>query len=145
MYVSGPMRGYPKFNFPVFDAVSAFLRHEGYEVDSPAEHDRECYSDIERWPGFLEGDTALCTKWFDLATALKWDLTRVSEDGGIVMLPGWERSEGARIERFVAECTGSLIYLATQCTARAWRITADVQRERMSVPVMKVAALAVEA
>lgn len=144
MYVSGPMRGYPKFNFPVFDAVAAFLRSEGYDVDNPAEHDRETQPGIEQWDGFAEGDISRCPL-FDYSTAMQWDLACVAQDQGIVLLPGWEASTGVRIERFVAEHTGSAIFLAHEYKPGRWGIKADPIRERMSVPAVKVAAMAVEA
>jgi len=41
LYVAGPMTGIPRFNFPLFDAVSAALRAQGYTIISPAETDHE--------------------------------------------------------------------------------------------------------
>lgn len=41
LYVAGPMTGIPHFNFPLFDAVSAALRGQGYTIISPAETDHE--------------------------------------------------------------------------------------------------------
>lgn len=141
-YVSGPMRGHRKFNFPVFDDVTATLRAAGHDVDNPADHDRETQPGIEQWDGFEDGDESRCML-FDLATALKWDLSCVARDEAIVMLPGWEQSTGARIERFVAEQTGSLIYLAlpspTQMFQHGWAIVPDQVRSRMTTPTVVAA------
>lgn len=41
LYVAGPMTGIPHFNFPLFDAVSAGLRADGFTIISPAETDHE--------------------------------------------------------------------------------------------------------
>lgn len=41
LYVAGPMTGIPHFNFPLFDAVSASLRADGFTIISPAETDHE--------------------------------------------------------------------------------------------------------
>ena len=37
IYVAGPMRGYPEFNFPSFHAAAAQLRAAGHTVFNPAE------------------------------------------------------------------------------------------------------------
>jgi len=126
------MRGHPKFNFPIFDAVTAVIRAQGIEVDNPAEHDRLTQPGIETWAGFDVGDEKQCPL-FDYATAMQWDLACVAQDELIVLLPGWETSTGARIERFVAEHTGSLIYLARK-GPNGWYVYPDVVRERMSTP-----------
>lgn len=41
LYIAGPMTGIPHFNFPLFDAVSASLRADGFTIISPAETDHE--------------------------------------------------------------------------------------------------------
>ncbi len=97
VYVSGPMRGYPGFNFDLFDEATAYLVSKGYDVFNPAAHDRETWPDIESWPGFAEGVPEKCPK-FDLEIAMAWDLARVRESDAIVLLPGYHRSSGARRE-----------------------------------------------
>jgi hypothetical protein len=104
-YLAGPMRGYPDFNFPMFDRVTAHLRSIGDEVVSPAEHDRETYPDIETWEGYTLGNTSLCPE-FSLREALLWDLTQIMECDGIVLLPGWEKSSGAAVEHALARALG---------------------------------------
>jgi hypothetical protein len=41
IYLAGPMRGVPLFNFPAFDAAAAALRKLGHTVFNPAERDNE--------------------------------------------------------------------------------------------------------
>jgi hypothetical protein len=41
VYVAGPMRGIPEFNFPAFNAAAAKLRAAGHHVFNPAERDNE--------------------------------------------------------------------------------------------------------
>lgn len=110
-YLAGPMSGIPQFNFPAFDAGAAELRALGYEVVSPAEMDDPASrkaamespdgapgsgsSDGETWGDFLARDVKLIA------------------DGGIeaiFVLPGWERSRGARLETMVAHLVGIYVY-----------------------------------
>lgn len=111
LYVAGPMRDYPQFNFPLFDSVTEELRAQGHTILNPAEHDRAAYKGIEQWPGFANGDIALCPE-FNFHDAMRWDLSKVIQCDGIVLLPNWEASSGARTERFTAEQTGRQVYLA---------------------------------
>lgn len=94
------MRGYPLLNFPMFDAASTFLRAQGYEVVSPAEHDREV--------GFDETKNSL--EGFDLQAAFAWDIQTVLNSDAIALLPGSEESEGARLERKIAEMCGKQVF-----------------------------------
>src|SRR5262245_23383467 len=40
IYIAGPMRGYPSYNFPAFDEAEAALTAGGWRVLSPAAMDR---------------------------------------------------------------------------------------------------------
>jgi nucleoside 2-deoxyribosyltransferase len=103
LYIAGPMRGLKEFNFPAFDATAARLRAKGHEVVSPAEMDREAYGDMEKIIEIAKKPDA--TKEFmsrDLAAMLGCD--------GILMLPGWGRSEGACIEALVAAMCGMPVF-----------------------------------
>ena len=90
IYLSGPMRGYDRNNFPAFDRAAAFLRGCGYEVFNPAERDRETYG-----PEIEFGDV----KGFDIRDVLGADLRWICQHAdGIAMLYGWENSKGAKAE-----------------------------------------------
>jgi hypothetical protein len=110
IYVAGPMRGLPQFNFPAFDAAAEELRAEGWEVHNPAEHDREMYPDMESWGGWANGDASDCPG-FSLSDAMVWDLDKVIHSDAIVLLPGWSSSQGATLEFEVARACGKDIYL----------------------------------
>ena len=75
LYLAGPMRGYPQFNFPAFHAYAKMLREQGHTVFSPAEKDIERHgTDISA--DNATGDESLAAKQhgFNLRVALAEDL-----------------------------------------------------------------------
>jgi hypothetical protein len=91
IYLAGPMRGIPEFNFPAFAAASAKLRAAGHEVFNPAEKGAE--SELIETPDLSE-QLAFRRKVFGLDTA--WICAHAD---AIYLLPGWQRSSGAQAER----------------------------------------------
>lgn len=109
----------PEFNFPLFDEVEAALRRQGHDVISPAEHDRQVLMEKrglrpEDVPGYYEGDAAKYAESIGLIhDLLAWDFHVIMDEAtGIVMLPDWEHSTGARAERLVAEAVARTVYFA---------------------------------
>lgn len=106
IYLAGPMRGIPNFNFPAFDHAAAKLRLQGFEVFSPAERDRKAYGQgIENNP---TGDEALvtnpaCTINDCMSADCEW-ICRHAD--AIALLPGWEKSSGANAELALAKALG---------------------------------------
>lgn len=100
IYLAGPMRGIPEFNFPAFYAAADKLRAEGHEVFSPAERDNARHgTDISK--GNATGDEAQATRdhGFNLRDALGIDLAWICKEAeAIALLPGWETSKGASAE-----------------------------------------------
>lgn len=98
LYLAGPMRGYPDFNFPAFHLGAQKLRAAGYEVFSPAERDLNRDGDVfTGTDGNLEKLEA--ATGFSLRQALKDDVDFICEHAdGVALLPGWEASEGAKAE-----------------------------------------------
>lgn len=102
LYVAGPMTGYPKFNYPAFDAAAKDLRQRGFKIVSPAELDDPKTRELalaspdgapgsgshnnETWGDFLARDVKLVADQVD----------------GIAVIPGWQNSKGARLETFIA-------------------------------------------
>ncbi|MEM5817103.1 MAG: DUF4406 domain-containing protein [Desulfitobacterium hafniense] len=78
VYISGPMTGYPDYNFPAFMAAEAKLQELGYEVINPA---RIKHIDKKNW--------SLC---------MRQAATEMLKADQVATLPGWHRSCGARIE-----------------------------------------------
>ncbi len=82
IYLAGPMRAYPDFNFPEFHKYAALLRAEGHEVFNPAEL------------GLPQSDMRAI-----LAVELDW-ICREAE--AVALMPGWSQSLGARAEAALA-------------------------------------------
>lgn len=82
IYVAGPMTGYPELNFPAFHAAAATLRAQGHHVENPAE---------------INGDTT--AQWLD---CMRQDIARLVTCDAVYLLPGWEKSRGARVEHGLA-------------------------------------------
>lgn len=103
IYLAGPMQGYPQFNFPRFHAVARALRAHGHYVFSPAEKDIERHgTDISlRNPGDIR--QAQTQHGFNLRQALYEDLEFIClEANRVVLLPGWEKSNGSQAEHRTA-------------------------------------------
>lgn len=103
LYTAGPMSGLPQFNYPAFIKVAERLRSNGHEVVSPAELDDpdDRAAALASPDGHMLAYTGATRKtWGDF---LARDVKLLADDGieGIVVLPGWERSRGARLETFV--------------------------------------------
>jgi len=102
IYVAGPMSGYPLWNFPAFDQASQFIRSLGYRAVSPAELDRQV--------GFDETDPDVVFDETDWAEAMRRDYAALLLCDAIALLPGWELSRGAKLERAFAELIGHPVF-----------------------------------
>lgn len=105
VYVAGPMQGVPEFNFPLFHAVAWALRLDGHKVFNPAERDIDRHGGIDISKGNNEGSLAKAkgTHGFSLRAALADDTNFIClEADWIVLLPGWEKSNGAQAEHRLA-------------------------------------------
>lgn len=103
IYLAGPMRGVPDFNFPAFDEATRVLRKDGWDVFSPADHDRKNGFD----PKGLTGHEDLAGLGFDLRKALSADLEFITTKAdAVAVLGGWQYSSGARAEVATAHALG---------------------------------------
>jgi nucleoside 2-deoxyribosyltransferase len=109
LYLAGPMRGKPQFNFPLFDSVAATLRGKGFTVISPAELDdpdtrRLALNSPDGEAGeFFNGQT--------FGDFLGRDIKEVLDNAdGVALLPGWRQSTGACIEAYAANKQGKPLY-----------------------------------
>ncbi len=85
IYISGPMRGFPDLNFPAFDAARDIINARGDKAISPADLDRKY------------GHCSLSREY-----ATRDTLAILHECNGLYLLDGWEWSDGAAAEFFLA-------------------------------------------
>lgn len=117
IYIAGPMTGYPRFNFPLFETVAKNLRLQGHIVVSPHELDsqetrRDAWASkdgkvtqaMESWGECLARDVKLLADGHH-----RGDETDTID--AIALLPNWEKSRGARLEAFVGLLTGKSYYV----------------------------------
>lgn len=101
LYLCGPMTGYADLNHPAFYAAEEELKSKGYEVINPARMDEDLGLDPHK--GVMEPDF--------LKDAAKRDLEAVMACDGIVLLPDWEVSKGAKAELATAQWLDKKVYL----------------------------------
>lgn len=98
IYLAGPMRGKPLFNFPAFDEAADHLRRAGHDVFNPADRDRDAGFDPSR---------SIEEQRFSVADAMRADVTWiVNRAQAVAVLPGWQDSTGASLEVSLARYLG---------------------------------------
>lgn len=109
-YLAGPMTGYPQFNIPLFECVTAELRAAGYTIVSPVELDSTIVREVAlaSADGALENNQIAGETWGEI---LARDVRLVADKvDGVIVLPRWNYSRGARLEVFVALLCSKPIY-----------------------------------
>lgn len=112
IYLAGPMRGYKDFNFPAFFEAEDDLTSQGHTVFNPARRDVEAHG-----PEVCKSETGdladIAHVGFNHREAMKADLSWICDHAeAIALLPGWEKSKGATVEKALADCLGlESIYL----------------------------------
>jgi hypothetical protein len=94
-YIGGPMKGYPDHNFPAFREAAEILRYTGLKIVSPTEVNLDAY-EFAKQHG--DGNEAPYPLHFVAADILEM----VTKCNGLILLSGWPRSRGARIELGIA-------------------------------------------
>lgn len=87
IYISGPMTGLPDHNYPAFHAAADRWAHWGWEVFNPAEN--------------FGGATDRRREEY-----MRLDFIHVMNSHALALLPGWQRSPGAKGEVVVAKELG---------------------------------------
>jgi hypothetical protein len=109
VYLAGPMRGYPNFNFPAFHQAAQMLRDAHYTVFNPAERDASEFGNVNSATGSEEefAEKVGMTRLELARNCFLADTTWICKEAdAIALLPGWEKSKGACAEKALAEALG---------------------------------------
>jgi hypothetical protein len=112
VYIAAPMRDVPEYNFPAFDEAEAWLEKDFAEqgalwtIVSPA--------NIDRSRGISDTSGVGTPTGLEVFQGcMKIDLAIVAGAAAVLLLKGWENSEGANREVFVANSCGVQLWIAT--------------------------------
>ncbi len=111
IYIAGPMKGIPLFNFPAFDGAEAWitLEWEGWQAVNPAQIDRDYGFDPTSLPEDHDWNV-IPPSAGTREEIIRRDIEAVLSCDAIFMLPGWEKSAGAKAELHLARWAGKTIY-----------------------------------
>lgn len=101
IYIAGPMRGYRELNFPAFMRADVAFTDLGWDVRNPVRIGQAAFG---------PNPDAVSPQEF-----LRADLRELLQCDAMAVLPGWERSVGARAEVAVAVALGFAFYDADTC------------------------------
>lgn len=110
VYIAGPMRGIPEWNFPAFHEARKRWREAGHTAFSPASTD-EALGYSETTEGFNEKP--------HLLHVIHSDILCISNADAIALLPGWEKSSGATVELALAQFLGLKVFDAVTMKQKA--------------------------
>ena len=102
LYLAGPMRGHPLFNFAAFFSAALHLKELGHDIINPAERDMA--------EGLDPSNPDIAAQGIDIHSMFDFDFRAIQDSAGIVFLPGWEDSKGACAERVVGHYLGKLMF-----------------------------------
>lgn len=92
VYLAGPMTGIEDFNYPAFDAAEAAWKARGWLVESPTKAGRDWgYNKPYHW-------------------YVRAGIQQLLRANAIAMLPGWQKSRGAKLEYLLAQAFGFPVY-----------------------------------
>ena len=103
IYIAGPMKGHPEFNYPAFNKAAKLLfEQEEWLVVNPV-----CIGGRYGTAEELASSPTL------LAEAVSKELSLLADCDAIYLLPGWEDSKGARKELQLALLLDLVVIQAT--------------------------------
>jgi hypothetical protein len=98
-YIAGPMRGIKDFNYPAFYAAEQALHAGGWKTVNPARLDKEAGLELDG----VDVDSPPCDM---IRAAFARDLPALCQCTHIILLSGWQRSNGVAIELRLADMLG---------------------------------------
>lgn len=130
VYIAGPMRGLPDWNFPAFDAAEERWRAAGHIAFSPAQVDRA----LKYGP---DQNTEVCD--IHLRHVINLDVACIMVADAIALLPGWENSCGTTVELALAQFLGLPVYDAVSMeriypTLKPWSVCQQILASALRSP-----------
>ena len=111
VFIAGPMRGRPQYNFPAFYAAEETIAAAGHAVVNPARMDDE--DGFDRDYEYGDDEMAEMIRSFASRNAAK-----LAQCDAIALLPDWDESEGAKLDLAFAQYLGlKVIWASTGMTA----------------------------
>jgi hypothetical protein len=98
VYISGPMTGIPEWNFPAFNMAAEDVKAMGHEAVNPAD---------------LNGENQ------DWHACLRNDIKHLCDCDAVVLLSGWENSQGAMLELQLAHRLGLKVFVSMAALSAA--------------------------
>lgn len=137
VYLGGPMRGQPLYNFQAFENATWALREAGIEVVSPHEldmrHDRVSASYYKEPDGLrifrhvALPDSENVTD--QLLRMLADDIRQMRGCDALIFLDGWENSLGCQVEDAARELARIPRFLLTR-TDDGWELIDPIEQEQ---------------
>lgn len=101
LYLAGPMSGYSHNNYPSFEYAARRLRQAGWKVISP--HELEQNVTLKETRERIEISTRRpLTRGQLYALVIPGDIKALALCDGLVLLPGWQESDGTSLELHAA-------------------------------------------
>lgn len=112
-YIAGGMTGIELEGWPAFEAAAIKWRAAGWDIVTPTEIDEAVgMVDVERSTTFGAIMSVTLRGTITWEQILKIDLAVIDTCDAIILLPGWEKSRGARRELAHALSLGLEVHLA---------------------------------
>jgi hypothetical protein len=105
VYIAGPMRSLPLYNFPAFDAAERQVLVNGATPVSPARMERDSGFQPEKLPEDHDWRT-IPAEIGGIRDIARRDMDALMSCNAFLLMAGWEKSRGARAEKAVAEWIG---------------------------------------